>query len=45
LEAWSWPAWRCGGDPVLAAETAEPLAALVGQPLWLLDAVAAALEP
>jgi DNA-binding CsgD family transcriptional regulator len=35
---------RDGPDPVLAAETAEPLAALVSQPLRLLDAVAAALE-
>jgi len=37
-------ALRDGPDPVLAAETAEPLAALTSQPLRLLDAVAAALE-
>jgi len=35
---------RDGPDPVLAAGTAEPLAALIGQPLRLLDAVAAGLE-
>jgi predicted ATPase len=37
-------ALRDGPDPVLAAETADLLAALTGQPLRLLDAVAAALE-